>query len=755
MTITNTTRTSAHEVTDTVDTADALLLTTGADYWTTHAVPEVELRSIRMADGPHGLRVQDDENPDHLGLGRSLPATCFPPAVALASSWDPALVEEVGAALGREARAAGVDVILGPGMNIKRSPLCGRNFEYYSEDSFLTAKLAGAMVTGIQSRGVGACVKHFAVNNQETDRLRISAEVDGRTIRETYLRAFQQVVRDANPWAIMAAYNRVNGVFASENPWLLTSVLRDEWGYDGVVVSDWGAVHDPVAAVNAGLDLRMPGRPDDDRIRQAYAAGLVDENALQRSVRNIARLADRTGDAGGDTSFDVDAHTALVRRAANESAVLLTNNGALPLQFGAGTRVAVIGELARTPRYQGAGSSAVNATDVTTALDALTERIEAQGGTVTFSQGYPLDAQLDDDLVDAAMSTAADSDVVILCLGLPGQYEAEGRDRTTIELPQNQLNLLRALQGVTARRVVALSNGSAVTTASWRHSVDAVVEFWLTGQAHGDTVADVLLGTANPSGKLAETIPVRLEDTPSFLNFPGEHGEVHYGEGVFLGYRDSITRGIAVDFPFGHGLSYTTFEYSDIAVSASASSSDAPLRVEFTLANTGSLVGAEVAQIYVSHLAASVRVPALELAGWSKITLEPGQSERVRIDIRRDQLEHWNPSADAFVFDGGQLTVHVGSSSSDVRLTATADLPAEAIVLPVDAESTFLEWIRHPNAGPALEALIAERGGLKGRMGDLYSDETGRDTVFAMPLVNLMEFPGVPLTRQDLQTILG
>lgn len=753
MTITESTSTPAAEVAARVSPADALTVTTGADYWTTAAVSSAGLRSIRMADGPHGLRVQDDENPDHLGLGRSMPATCFPPAVTLASSWDPALVEQVGAALAREARAAGVDVVLGPGMNIKRSPLCGRNFEYYSEDPFLTARMAGAMVTGIQSRGIGACVKHFAVNNQETDRLRISARVDDRTVRETYLRAFQHVVRDANPWAIMAAYNRVNGVFASENPWLLTTVLRDEWGYDGVVVSDWGAVHDPVAAVNAGLDLRMPGRPEDDRIRDAHAQGLVDEGALRRSVDNIARLAERTA-SDEDGAFDPAAHAALVRRAANESAVLLTNtDAALPLQVAAGTRIAVIGELARTPRYQGAGSSAVNATAVTTALDALTTRVEAAGGTVAFRPGYSLDAEQHDQLITDAVAAAETCDVVILCLGLPGQYEAEGRDRTTIELPTNQLDLVEAISGKAPRTVVALSNGSAVTTATWKHSVDAIVEFWLTGQTHGHTVADVLLGDVNPSGKLAETVPVRLEDSAVSLNFPGEHGEVNYGEGIFVGYRDSATRNIEVDYAFGHGLSYTTFEYTDLQVTSADASH--PLQVEFSITNTGAVAGAEVAQVYVTQHEATLRVPTIELAGWAKTSLQPGETKRIRIAVSRDQLEHWNPSAGTWTFDGGHVTVHVGSSSLDFRQQADIHLPVEQILVPVTTESTFLEWLEHPEAGAALQSLLDDRGGLKGRMGDLYSDETGRDTVYSMPMVNLMEFPGVPLTPNDLAAILA
>ncbi|MFZ1116987.1 MAG: glycoside hydrolase family 3 protein, partial [Propionibacteriaceae bacterium] len=472
---------------------EQIVLTTGADYWSTASFPAAGLRSLRLADGPHGLRIQDDENPDHLGLGRSLPATCFPPAVALASSWDAALVREVGQALGREARAHGVDVVLGPGMNIKRSPLCGRNFEYFSEDPLLSGLLVAAMVDGLQSEGVAACLKHFAANNQETDRQRVSADIDERTLLEIYLRNFQIAIREANPWSVMSAYNKINGVYASENRWLLTDLLRGEWDYDGVVVSDWGAVHDPVEAVEAGTDLRMPGRPEDERLRVAEAAGRLDHQVLGRAAQRLALLAERTTpDTHHTPVVDLDQHHQLTRRAAAESAVLLVNDCTLPLNLQTTRRLAVIGELARTPRYQGAGSSAVNPTRVVSGLEALTRRAETFGATVEFAPGYTLNAAPPSpELIAAARDAATIADVVVLFLGLPGQYEAEGRDRTSIDLPDNQIALLQALAGTEAPTVVALSNGSAVTTASWRQGVSAIVEFWLTGQAHGDTIADV------------------------------------------------------------------------------------------------------------------------------------------------------------------------------------------------------------------------------------------------------------------------
>jgi beta-glucosidase len=736
--------------------AEQIVLTTGADYWSTASFPAAGLRSLRLADGPHGLRIQDDENPDHLGLGRSLPATCFPPAVALASSWDPALVREVGQALGREARSHGVDVVLGPGMNIKRSPLCGRNFEYFSEDPLLSGLLAAAMVDGLQSEGVAACLKHFAANNQETDRQRVSADIDERTLREIYLRTFQIAIREANPWSVMSAYNKINGVYASENRWLLTELLRGEWDYDGVVVSDWGAVHDPVEAVEAGTDLRMPGRPEDDRIRVAEAAGRLDHQALARVPQRLALLAERTTpETHHAPDVDLDQHHQLTRRAAAESAVLLVNDGTLPLNLQTTRRLAVVGELARTPRYQGAGSSAVNPTRVVSGLEALTRRAETFGATVQFAPGYTLDAAPPDpELIAAARDAAFTADVVVLFLGLPGQYEAEGRDRTSIDLPDNQIALLEALAGTDAPTVVALSNGSAVTTASWRQGVSAIVEFWLTGQAHGDTIADVLLGDVNPSGKLAETIPVRLSDTPSFLDFPGEQSHARYSEGIYVGYRYYDARSIGVDYPFGYGLSYTTFDYSDPVVTTFDVDDPLAFTADITVTNAGSVAGAEVIQLYVSDHANTVTTPPKELRGFTKVYLQPSQSERVRITVARDNLEHFSIAARSWVYEGGPATVMIGSSSRDIRATVDVEVPGRQVALPLTVWSTFREWREHPTVGPQLEKLLAARGGIRGRMADLLSDETGQDSVLNVPMQSLLEFPGVPLTADDAQRLV-
>lgn len=736
---------------------DPAAITTGTGYWMTASLAEPAIRALRVADGPHGLRVQDDDNPDHLGIGRSRPATCFPPAVTLASSWDRELVREIGAALGREAAAADVDVVLGPGINIKRSPLCGRNFEYFSEDPLLTGRLGGAMVAGIQSNAVAACLKHFAANNQETDRLRVSAVIGERPLREIYLRSFEIALRETPSWTIMSAYNKINGVYASENSWLLGDVLRGEWGYDGVVVSDWGAVHDPVAALSAGLDLRMPGRPEDTRVRQAVDAGVIEEGALDRTVGNMQRLAARTQRDDFSAAPDMhEAHHALTRRAAGDSAVLLQNDGTLPLSLTPGIRVAVVGELARSPRYQGAGSSAVNPTRVSSALDTLTAAVEAAGGTVEFAAGYGLEAGASDGgLIAGAVDALRRADVALVFVGLPPFYETEGRDRTSIDLPPDQLRLLESLGGATIPVVVALSNGSAVTTAAWREGVNAVVEFWLTGQAHGETVADVLLGAVNPSGKLAETIPIRLEDTPAYLNFPGEAGEVLYGEGVYVGYRHFDATDGPVDHCFGHGLSYTTFAYSGLVVTPHPLEDEVALTVELVLTNTGSRSGAEVVQVYLRERSAQVSLPPRQLRGFDKVILEPGESKSVTIEVRRDDMGYFSPALHRWISEPGTVGVEVGSSSRDIRLTADVEIEGEEAIVPLSVWSTWGEWRAHQAASLLLADAIERGGGLRGRVADLIHDETGEQSVLALPLQTLVEFPGFPVTQEEAQRLVA
>ena len=484
----------------------------GADFWRTQSVDRLGVPGVMVTDGPHGLRKQAGES-DHVGLNDSVPATCFPPAAGLASTWNPELLTRIGEALGRECRAEQVAVLLGPGVNMKRSPLCGRNFEYFSEDPLLAGELGAALVNGIQSQGVGASLKHFAANNQETDRMTVSADVDERTLREIYFPAFERVVRQAQPWTVMCSYNKINGTYASEDPWLLTRVLRDEWGFEGLVVSDWGAVNRRDAAVAAGLDLEMPssGGSGTRVILEAVKAGTLSEAEVDLAVTRVLTLLDRALPALAEgQTFDADAHHALAREAAAASAVLLKNEGAiLPLDPATGGTVAVIGEFARRPRFQGAGSSQVNPTRVDNALDALRAGTSRE---VTFAPGFVIESETADPaLVEEAVRTAAGADVVVLFLGLPPSYESEGYDRDHMDLPAHQVALLHAVADANPRVVVVLSNGSAVTVAPWQDRAQAVLEGWLLGQAGGAATADLLLGAAEPAGRLAETVPVRFE----------------------------------------------------------------------------------------------------------------------------------------------------------------------------------------------------------------------------------------------------
>jgi beta-glucosidase len=682
----------------------------GGDIWHTAAIPELGLEQITVSDGPHGLRRQP-EGGDHVGIGGSLPATCFPTACALASSWNPELAREIGDALGVEARAQDVAVVLGPGVNIKRSPLCGRNFEYLSEDPFLAGRMGAALVHGIQAHGVGTSVKHFAANNQETDRMRVSADVDERTLREIYLPAFEHIVTTAAPWTVMCAYNKINGTYASEHHWLLTELLRGEWGFDGLVMSDWGAVHDRVAAVAAGLDLEMP--PDlgysDTALVEAVAEGRLDEAVLDLAATRVLQLVERAS-ARQRAEIDVDAHHALARRAAGECVVLLRNEGdVLPLA-GTGT-VAVLGELARTPRYQGAGSSQVVPTRVEVPLDALTAALP--GAEVRFAAGYPLadpDAAPDAELITAAVAAARDADVIVACLGLPAIAESEGYDRTHMDLPPAQLALLDALAaGAAGVPVVAvLFNGSAVRTSSWDARVAAVVECWLGGQAGGAAVADVLTGAVNPSGKLAETIPLTLADCSASLNFPGEDGHVRYGEGVFVGYRGYDASERAVAYPFGHGLSYTRFCYDELSVTQAGSvdAGDLTVTVGCRVRNAGDRAGQEIVQLYVGDPESAVARPPRELKGFAKIALERGADGRVEFSLGSREFAHWSARDGGWLVEPGDFTIHIGASSRDIRLTGTLTVQATLPARPLDGMSTLEEWLADPEGERVLRDAI-------------------------------------------------
>jgi len=704
--------TEAHSVrSDAVDLLslqEVASLTSGSDFWHTQGVERLGIPGVMVTDGPHGLRKQSADS-SGITLRGALPATCFPTAAALASTWDPHLVRDVGSALGAETRAAGVGVLLGPGVNIKRHPLCGRNFEYFSEDPLLAGVLGQAIVEGIQSQGVGASVKHFACNNQETDRTRTSAEVDERPLREIYLRPFERIVRQARPWTLMTANNRVNGTYASQHHHLLTRILRGEWGFDGVVMSDWGSVYDRVAALAAGLDLEMPANDQADaEVLAAVERGALDEQLVRESAARLLTLAARTAGATaqGGGPPDHELHHQLARRAAGQGCVLLTNDGTLPLQLASGGRIALVGPFARTPRYQGAGSSQVTPTRLDNAFDTLADAV-GPDVDVVWAAGFSTDADAGPEVQDAlradALALVESADTVLLFLGLPEGDEAEGADRTRFELPAAQEELVTALTEVHRRVVVVLANGSAVATAGWADGAAAVLESWLGGQAGGAAVCDVLLGQVNPSGRLAESIPLRLEDCPAHIGWPGEEGHVRYGEGVFVGYRyyDTFRRDVA--FPFGHGLSYTTFDHADVLVEVSPDSS---LVVRVTVTNTGDRAGREVVQVYARPYDSTVRRPAHELVGFGQITLEPGRSGMLAIEISAQDLAYWSVTAQAWVVPAGPIDVEVGASSRDIRCVTTAVLPGNGVNLPLTEFHTLHEWLADPTAGPAVRAAF-------------------------------------------------
>ena len=722
----------------------------GSDFWHTAAVERLGIPAIMVSDGPHGLRAQLGEA-DHVGLMGSAPATCFPTASALGSSWNPELFGTVGEALALEANKLGVSVVLGPGINMKRSPLCGRNFEYVSEDPWLAGELATAMVQGTQHHGVGTSLKHYAANNQEDDRLRVSAEVDERTLREIYLPAFERVVKSAQPWTIMCAYNKINGSYASEHHWLLTEVLREEWGFEGLVVSDWGAAHDRVAALRAGLDLEMP--PDlgvsDAAVVAAVRDGSLDESILDETARRVLHLVDRSQPAlADDVSVDFDEHHALARRAAQESAVLLKNAGhLLPLQPEMGSMVAVIGEFARTPRYQGAGSSQVNPTRVDVALDELQSALAGRA-EVRFAAGFGVGTtDNDEQLLREAVDLAREADHVVVFLGLPAEEESEGFDRTHLDLPANQLVMLYALAEVHDRLIVILANGGVVRISSWEDRVSAILECWLSGQAAGGAAVDLLLGVANPSGKLAETIPVRLQDNPSHLNFPGEEGVVRYGERIFIGYRAYDTLIQQVNYPFGFGLSYTSFHIDDVGVSAAGSvaAGDLQVTVSASVTNTGQRAGAEVVQVYVGDVEASVSRPLRELKGFAKVFLEPGETQQVSCQLDERAFAFWSARFQRWVVEPGEFMIAVGNSSRHLVATETISIDAPRLSLPLGPGSTLHEWLADEHG----RELLTKRG-IR-----LLQDPELIKVIGTMPMATLAAFEGMALSHDELDELIA
>ena len=682
----------------------------GQDFWHTQVIERLGLPAIMVSDGPHGLRRQADEG-DHLGLLASLPATCFPSGVGLGSSWDRDLIAEVGSLIGEEAQAQGVSVVLGPACNIKRSPLCGRNFEYISEDPYLSSQMAKHYIQGVQSQGVGTSIKHFCANNQESRRMTVDTIIDERTLREIYLASFETAIREAQPATVMCSYNKVNGTYLSDNHRLLTEILRDEWGYQGIVVSDWGAVNDRVAGVKAGMDLEMPssGGMNDRKVVAAVRDGRLTESDVDRVAGRVLDLIYAKLDSlKKDATFDAVAHDARARAVASQCAVLLKNDhAALPLPKD--QPVAIIGRFAENPRYQGGGSSHINPTRLTAALD----EIRKSSPSAVYQPGFRLDTDaIDQADFNAAVAAAQTAGAAVIFAGLPDHYESEGYDRKHMHLPPNQDALIKAVAAVCPRTIVVLANGSPIEMP-WVDEVEAILEGYLPGQAGGGAIADLLFGHANPSGKLAETFPLRLEDNPSYLDFPGFNDRVEYREGLYIGYRYYDKRRMDVLFPFGHGLSYTQFSYSDLVVSASEFCESDVLTVSVTVQNTGARAGREVVQLYLAYPEANVdRVPQ-ELKGFEKVELMPGESKTVSIQLDRRSFAYYDVRASGWMVETGPVEIRVGSSSRDIRLKAVIQVQAERQVPVVfNLNATKHDLMAHPAAAAIAGPFFARIGSL-------------------------------------------
>lgn len=721
-------------------------LCTGATAWTTTPIERLGVPELFVADGPHGVRrVAEISDLNQ----KSLPATCFPTASCLASTWNVDLIHRMGEALAEECIALGVDVLLGPGVNMKRSPLCGRNFEYFSEDPFLAGEMAASLINGVQSKGVGTSLKHFAANNQEFQRLSISSEIDERTLREIYLTAFEKAVKQAKPWTVMCAYNKLNGEYCSEHHTLLSDILKDEWGFEGFVVSDWGAVHDRVASLKGGLDLEMPG-PQDLRVQaviKAIQSGELEESVLDESVRRILHIVAKAQQTPKGSPFDMDAHHELAHQVADEGMVLLKNNGLLPLKDP--QQIAVIGHAAQKAHFQGEGSSHVNPTKVEIPFVALQDA--AGDAELSYAEGYPADDSLRQDLIDQAVATAKAADVAVLYIALPTQIEAEGYDRKSLDLTPQQIALIKAVAAIQPNTVIILNNGAPVTMSEWIDDVAAVLEGWMMGQAGGVAISDVLFGKVNPSGKLAETFPLRLVDTPAYLNWPGGAGKVYYGEGLYIGYRYYDAKQMPVLFPFGYGLSYTTFEYSHVKVSSKTFKDVDGLMISLEITNTGDLPGAEIVQVYVHDHESELARPEKELKGFAKVDLQPGETKTVSIPLNFRSFAYYHPKHRQWITESGDFDLLIGASSADIRHIETVTLESTILLKSLlDRESTVGEWLDDPKGKvvlyPLMTKLLEESRHLFGS-GD-EDEETFSRNIIAM--ISGMTLTSVLTFQQEL-----
>ena len=729
-------------------------LLSGGDFWHTKAVERLGIPATMVSDGPHGLRKQDSEA-DHLGINDSIKAVCFPAACATAASFDKALLEKMGGAIGESCQHESLSVVLGPAVNIKRSPLCGRNFEYFSEDPYLAGKLAAAYIRGVQSKNVGVSIKHFAANNQEHRRMSSSSDVDERTLREIYFPGFEIPVKESRPWTVMCSYNRINGVFSADNRWLLTDVLRDEWGFDGYVMSDWGAEADRVAGVKAGLDLEMPasGGINDAKVVAAVRAGTLSEADVDLCCERILNIVYRfTENAKPETPWDKEAQHALAAEIAAECMVLLKNeDGVLPLSRD--DDAAFIGEFAEKPRFQGGGSSHINAFKVTSALAA------AEGMRVCYAPGYSVEKDCAPDaMVAEAVEKAKNAKAAVVFAGLPDAYESEGYDRTHMRLPESQNRVIEAVAAANPNTVVVLYNGSPVEMP-WIGKVKAVIEAYLGGQAVGDATVKVLYGDVNPSGHLPESFPKKLSDNPSYLFYGGEGNRAEYREGIFVGYRYYDKKEMDVLFPFGHGLSYTSFEYSNLRLSAEKIRDTDTLTATVTVKNSGARAGKAVVQLYVGDDEGSFIRPLRELKGFEKLSLEPGESRDVSFTLDKRAFAIWNSTLHDWYVESGGFTVAVGASSRDLPLCAKVFVEgSQAMPGYYSLNSIFMDIMADPKAkaifSPLFEGMHKAFAGDGDHEDPIIKDEMMDAMLQYFPLRNLLSFGGDAVSEDALLRLI-
>ena len=731
-------------------------LCSGADFWHTESVERLGIPAMMVSDGPHGLRKQDQEA-DHLGVNDSIKAVCFPAGCGTAASFNRELITGMGEVLGEECQAEGVGVILGPAVNIKRSPLCGRNFEYYSEDPMVASEMAGALIKGVQSKNVGTSIKHFLANNQETRRMSSSSEVDERTLREIYLAAFEGAVSSQKPWTVMCSYNKINGTYAAEHKEALTDILRGEWGFDGFVVSDWGAVNNRVPDLEAGLDLEMPasGGINDKQIVDAVKEGRLEESVLDRAVERILNIVYRFEETRDKSAvFDRDKDHEYAKKVAEETIVLLKNeDGILPLSEK--EEIAFIGKYARQPRFQGGGSSHINSHKVTGAWDVVKD-----WGNITFAEGYGDQEDVTDEaLIAEAVEKAGKTKAAVIFAGLPDAFESEGFDRSHMGMPNCQNELINRVAAVQPNTIVVLHNGSPVEMP-WADQVKGIVEAYLSGQAVGAAVVDILFGKVNPSAKLPETFPYKLEDNPSYLYYLGEGDKVEYREGVFVGYRYYDTKKMDVRFPFGYGLSYTTFAYSNLKLSAAQIKDTDTLTVSVDVTNTGSMAGKEVVQLYVSDVESTVIRPVKELKGFDKVDLQPGETKTVTFTLGKRAFAYWNTQIHDWHVESGEFRILVGKSSRDIQLEETVTVES-TVKLPVHftLDSTFGDLMQDKKAREILEPMMKlDMVGGQEEDSDVAASAISSEMMEAMmkymPLRGVLSFSSGKVSLEQLQGLL-